>query len=122
MKRLVGLPLEQGQEDDILRMLDEARIAYRVTRSFSIFIGGGAVWVPDEDYPRAHELLEREAQAFAVSARANWRAEWRSEHQGSYRLWLWNRFRRTSPSTLLKAIALIGILALLLFYPLALVL
>ncbi|MDH4174702.1 MAG: hypothetical protein OEW90_13415 [Betaproteobacteria bacterium] len=122
MKRLVGLPLEEGQEDDILQMLDEARITYRVTRSFSIFAGGGAIWVPDEDYPRARELLEREAQAFAASARAKWRAEWRTEHQGSYPLWLWNRFRRTSPSTLLKAIVLIGLLGLMLFYPLALVL
>lgn len=122
MKRLVGLPLEEGQEDDILRMLDEARISYRITRSFSIFIGGGAIWVPDEDYPRARELLEREAQAFAASARAKWRAEWRTEHRGSYLLWLWNRFRRTPPSTLLKVIVLIGILGLMLFYPLALVL
>lgn len=122
MKRLVGLPLAEGQEDDILRMLDEARIAYRVTRWFSIFIGGGAIWVPDEDSPRARELLEREAQAFAASARARWRAEWRTEHQGSYLLWLWNRFRRAAPSTLLKVIVLIGILGLMLLYPLALVL
>ena len=121
MKRLVGLPLEEGQEDDILRMLDEARIAYRVTRSLSILIGGGAIWVPDEDYPRARELLEREAQAFAAAARAQWRSEWRTEHQGSYLLWLWNRFRQTPPSTLLKALALLGLLALMLLYPLALV-
>lgn len=122
MKRLVGLPLEEGQEDDILRMLDEARISYRITRSFSILIGGGAIWVPDEDYPRARELLEHEAQAFAASARAKWRAEWRTEHQGSYLLWLWNRLRRTPPSTLLKAIVLIGLLGMMLLYPLALVL
>lgn len=122
MKRLVGLPLEEGQEEDLRRMLDEARIAYRVTRSFSILIGGGAIWVPDEDYPRARALLEREAQAFAATARAKWRTEWRTEHQGSYLLWLWNRFRQTPPSTLLKALVLLGLLALMLFYPLALVL
>ena len=122
MKRLVGLPLEEGQEEEILRMLDDAGIGYRVTRSFSIFIGGGAIWVEDEDQPRARDLLEREAQAFAASARARWRAEWRSEHQGSYWLWLWHRLRQTSPATLLKALVLIGILGLMLLYPLALVL
>ncbi len=121
MKRLVGLPLEPRQEQEILGLLEEARIDYRVTRTPAAFVGGDAIWVPDEDYPRAKQLLDEEARSFAASAREEWNAEWQAEHKGAYLLWLWNRLRRTPPETLLRALLLIAVLALTLFYPLALV-
>jgi hypothetical protein len=122
MKRLVGLPLEPRQEEEILGLLDRAGIAYRVTRTVSAFVGGDAIWVPDGDFPRARQLLDEEARAYAETARSEWRAEWQAEHKGSYALWLCNRLRSTPPETLLRALLLIAVLALALFYPLALVL
>lgn len=121
MKRLVGLPLDPRQEEEILGLLGQAGIDYRVTRTVSVFVGGDAIWVPDEDYPRARLLLDEEARTFAQTARRQWAAEWESEHKGSYAWWLWNRLRRTPPATLLRALLLIAVLALALFYPLALV-
>ena len=120
MKRLVGLPLDARQEEEIVALLDQAGIDYRVTRTPAALVGGDAIWVPDEDYPRARQLLDEEARAFAEAARREWNAAWQAEHQGSYARWLWNRLRRTPPETLLRALLLIAVLALMLFYPLAL--
>jgi len=122
MKRLVGLPLEPRQEEEILGLLAEAGIDYRVTRTPAAIVGGDAIWVPDEDYPRARHLLDEEARAFAQAARCEWNAAWQAEHRGSYARWLWNRARRTPPEAFLRALLLIAVVALMLLYPLALVL
>lgn len=119
-RRLAGLPLPPEQEREILRRLDEAGIAHRESRSKSRLFGGDAIWVGDEDYPRAREILERQAAEYAASARAERNAEWRREHGGSYARWLWHRLRHASADDLLRALLLLVLVGLMLLYPLAL--
>ena len=122
MKRLVGLPLDVQQENEIMRLLTEAGIPYRETRSPFRFLSADAIWVSEDDYPQACALLESEAKAFAAMARAQWNAEWVAEHKGSYVLWLWSRVRRTSIATLVRVLILIVVVGVMLLYPLAFVL
>lgn len=122
MKRLVALPLEPEQEREILRLLDEAGIAHKETRSKSRLFGSDAIWVSEQDYLRAREIVDKEAAQYAAAARAEWNAEWRREHGGSYARWLWSRLRRTTPEALVRALVLILLVGLMLFYPLALIL
>jgi hypothetical protein len=122
MKRLVALPLEPEQEREILRLLDEAGIAHKETRSKSRLFGSDAIWVFAQDYPRAREIVDNEAAEYAAAARAEWNAEWRREHGGSYARWLWNGLRRTTPEALVRALVLILLVGLMLLYPLALIL
>lgn len=102
-----------------MRLLTEAGIAYRETRSPFRLFGADAIWVADEDYPRARAILDDEAKAFAEMARAEWNAEWVGEHKASYARWLWNRVRHASIAGLLTALLLIALVAAMLFYPLA---
>lgn len=102
-----------------MRLLAEAGIAYREARSPFRLLGADAIWVSDEDYPRASALLETEAKAFAEMARAEWNAEWVTEHKGSYLLWLWSRVRRASIGDIVKALFLIALVGVMLLYPLA---
>ena len=121
MRRLVGLPLDVRQEDEIMRLLKEAGIPYRETRSPFRLFGADAIWVADEDYARAHAILEGEAKAFAEIARAEWKAEWVREHQASYLRWLWSRVRQASFDRLVTILFLIALAGVMLFYPLAFV-
>jgi hypothetical protein len=119
-KRLVSLPLEPDQEREILRLLDEAGIAHQETRSKSRLFGSDAIWVSQGDYPRAKEILDREAADYAAAARETWQAEWHREHGGSYARWLWNRLRRATMEDFVRALFLVALVGLMLLYPLAL--
>jgi hypothetical protein len=119
-RRLVSLPLEPDQEQEILRRLDANGIAHRETRSLSRFFGSNAIWVPEADYPRAKEILDRQAAEFADSARAQWEAEWRREHGGSYLRWLQNRMRRATMDDVLRVLLLALLVGVMLLYPLSL--
>lgn len=102
-----------------MRLLDEAGIRYKETRSPFRLLSADAIWVEDEDYPRAQAILEDEAKAYAETARAEWNAEWVAEHKGSYLRWLWSRVRHASLAGFLTALFLIALVAVMLFYPLA---
>lgn len=119
MRRLVGLPLDARQEQEIMRLLDEAGIAYRETRAPFRLLSADAIWVSDEDFPRARAILEDEANAFAERARAEWNAQWVAEHKGSYLRWLWHRVRQASLAGIVTALFLIALVGVMLFYPLA---
>jgi hypothetical protein len=119
-KRLVSLPLEPDQEHEILRLLDEAGIAHKETRSMSRFFGSNAIWVPEADYPRAKDILDRQAAGYANSAREQWQAEWRREHGGSYLRWLLNRMRRATMDDVLRVLLLAALVGVMLLYPLSL--
>jgi hypothetical protein len=121
MRRLVGLPLDARQESEIMRLLDEAGIPYKETRSPFRLLSADAIWVADEDYQRACAIIEDEAKAYAEEARAQWNAEWAAEHKGSYLRWLWSRVRQASFAGLVTALFLIALVCVMLFYPLALV-
>ena len=119
-KRLVSLPLEPDQEREILRLLDEAGIAHQEARSKSRLFGSDAIWVAQGDYPRAKEILDREAADYAAEARETWQAEWHREHGGSYARWLWSRLRRATMEDFVRALFLVALVGLMLLYPLAL--
>ncbi|MEX2241478.1 MAG: hypothetical protein WD775_12385 [Burkholderiales bacterium] len=119
-ERLVSLPLEPDQEREILRLLDEAKIAHQETRSKSRLFGSDAIWVAQGDYPRAKEILDREAADYAAAARETWQAQWHREHGGSYARWLWSRLRRATMEDFVRALFLIALVGLMLLYPLAL--
>jgi len=119
-RRLVGLPLEPEQEDEILRLLDAAGIAHEETRSRARFFGSDAIWVAEADYARAKEILDREAADYAAAAREKWQAQWRRDHGGSYARWLWNRARRATAEDVVRALFLLALVALMLLYPLSL--
>jgi hypothetical protein len=120
MKRLVALPLEAEQEREILRLLDEAGIAHKETRSKSRLFGSDAIWVSEQDYLRARKIVDKEAAEYAAAARAQWQAEWRREHGGSYARWLWSRLRRATMEDFMRALFLVALLGLMLLYPLTL--
>ena len=102
-----------------MRLLTQAGIAYRETRSPFRFLGADAIWVSDEDYARARAILEGEAKAFAENARAEWNAEWVTVHKGSYVRWLWSRVGHASFGSFLRVLFLIALVGVMLFYPLA---
>lgn len=120
MKRLASLPLPPEQEGEILRLLDEAGIAHKETRAKSRLFGSDAIWVSEQDYPRAKEIVDQEATEYAAAAREAWQAEWRREHGGSYARWLWHRLRRATLEDVVRALVLIALVALMLLYPLTL--
>lgn len=85
----------------------------------SRFFGSNAIWVPEADYLRAKDILDREAAEYAGAAREQWQAEWRSEHGGSYARWLLNRMRRATMDDVLRVLVLIALVGLMLLYPIA---
>lgn len=120
MKRLVALPLESEQEREILRLLDEAGIAHKETRAKSKLFGSDAIWVSEQDYLRAKQIVDKESAEYAAAARAQWQVEWRREHGGSYARWLWSRLRRATMEDFMRALFLVALLGLMLLYPLTL--
>jgi hypothetical protein len=118
-RRLVSLPLPPEQERGLLQQLDEAGIAHREARSKSRLFGSDAIWVAEADYPRAKDILDRQAAEYAVSAREQWQAEWRREHGGSYARWLLHRMRRATMEDVLRVLALVALVGLMLLYPIA---
>jgi hypothetical protein len=120
MKRLVALPLESEQEREILRLLDEAGIAHKETRSKSRLFGSDAIWVAEQDHARAKAIVDKEAADYAAAARAQWQAEWRREHGGSYARWLWHCLRRATMEDFVRALFLIALVSVMLLYPLTL--
>jgi hypothetical protein len=118
-RRLVSLPLPPEQERGLFQQLDEAGIAHREAHSKSRLFGSDAIWVAEADYPRAKDILDRQAAEYADSAREQWQAEWRREHGGSYLRWLHNRLRRATMDDVLRVLVLIALVGLMLLYPIA---
>ena len=86
----------------------------------SRFFGSNAIWVPEADYLRAKDILDRQAAEYAKSAREQWQAEWRREHGGSYLRWLLNRMRRATMDDVLRVLLLAALVGVMLLYPLSL--
>ena len=118
-RRLVSLPLEPEQEQEILRRLDTAGIAHQETRSMSRFFGSNAIWVPEADYLRAKDILDRQAAEYAGVKRELWQAEWQRDHGGSYARWLLHRMRRATMDDILRVLLLAALVGLMLLYPIA---
>ena len=87
MKRLVDARhLAEEQHEELRSLLEQARIPVHETptRLFAF----GALWVPEEDFGRAQEILRAESKAYAASARETWEREWELQHGGSALRWL----------------------------------
>ena len=118
MKRLVGLgQLEAGQLEELRELLRSRGVEFSETPPGLVSLG--AIWVPDEDFERAKELLEQEAAAFAAQARETWQQEWRGEHRGSWARWLFARLRARPAEMLLALLLFAFFVGLFVAYPLA---
>lgn len=118
MKRLVGLgQLEAGQLEELRELLKARGIEFSETPPS--LISFGSLWVPDEDFARAKELLEQESTTFAARARETWEQEWRGVHQGSYLRWLFARLRANPGEMLLALLLFAFFVGLFGVYPLA---
>jgi hypothetical protein len=117
MKRLVGLSqLEAKQHEELLELLRSHDIEHRETPPS--LLSFGSIWVREEDFVRARELLRQESAAFAAQARELWQREWREQYRGSYGRWFLARLR-TNPAEFLLALLLLAFfLWLALVYPL----
>jgi hypothetical protein len=117
MKRLVGLSqLEDKQHEELLELLRSHGIEHRETPPS--LLSFGAIWVRNEDFALARELLRQESAAFAAQARELWQREWHEQYRGSYGRWFLARLR-TNPAEFLLALLLLGFFLWLAFvYPL----
>jgi hypothetical protein len=86
MKRLVHTHhLADEQYDELTALLRQAGIHVHETHTH--LLSFGALWVPDEEFERARDILRSESAAFAAQARATWEREWELQHRGSALRW-----------------------------------
>ena len=117
MKRLVDLSdLANGQYKELIHLLGVERISVHETKSH--FMDYAAIWVSDDDFPRAREMLRKEALAFSVRARAKWERQWHVEHKGSTVRWFAHRLFRSPAGTITRVLLLVVMVGLFVFYPL----
>jgi hypothetical protein len=107
MKRLVDTGnLADAQYDELQALLAQARIPVHETRTH--LFAFGALWVADEDFARAQEILRQESASFAQGARAEWEQRWREDYRGSTLHWLWHRAWE-DPAGLLARVLLLAV-------------
>jgi hypothetical protein len=107
LKRLVDTGrLAEEQYVELTGLLRKAGIQFHETQTH--LFSFGALWVLDEDFPRATEILRTESQAYAARAREEWEREWQMEYRGSFLRWFIHRLWR-SPSGMLARIVLLAL-------------
>jgi hypothetical protein len=107
MKRLVDIGrLEEDQFDELLVLLNNAGIRHHETQTH--LFSFGAIWVLEEDFPRATEILRTESKAYAARAREEWEREWQNEYRGSFTRWFIHRLWR-SPTGMLGRVILLAL-------------
>lgn len=117
MKRLVGLAqLEPNQLEELRALLRADGIEF--TETPPSLISFGSIWVADEQFPRAREILQQESAVFAARAREIWLREWREEHRRSYLRWLLARLRGNPAEVILAFLLLAFFVGLAVVYPL----
>jgi hypothetical protein len=117
VKRLVGLAqLELEQLEELRALLNSHGIGFSETPP--TLLSSGAIWVEEEDFLRARELLRQESAAVSARARAQWDQEWREVHKGSHGRWFLARLLHHPAEFLLALALLIFFVGLLVFYPL----
>jgi hypothetical protein len=121
MKRLVDLHhLADEQYDELTRLLREARIHVHETRTH--LLSFGALWVQDEDFARAREVLRTESKAYALRAREAWEREWELQHRGSALRWFAYRLLSNPGEVLLRVLLLALTVGAFVGYPLWIIL
>ena len=78
----------------------------------------GAIWVADEDFPHAKDVLRAQATVFAAGAKAKWERQWRTEHKGSTVRWFMHRLFRSPVGMVVRLVLLTLMVAAFVIYPL----
>jgi hypothetical protein len=116
VKRLVDTRyLEDAQYDELMSLLREAGIPVHETRTH--LFSFGALWVPDESFDRAREILRNESTAFAARAREAWEREWELQHRGSMLRWFAYRLLSDPLEMLLRVLLLALAIGAFVLYP-----
>ena len=82
----------------------------------------GAIWVRDEDFPRAVAILRKEAVSFAARARKRWDRQWQTEYEDSYVRWFAHKLFRSPVGTVVQVLLLAALVGVFVVYPLLYVL
>ena len=116
MRRLVDLRhLETKQYEELTSLLQDAGIS--VNETISNFMDYGAIWVRDEDFPRAVAILRKESASFAARARKTWERQWQTEHKGSYVRWFAHKLFRSPLGTLIRVVLLASLIGIFIVFP-----
>ena len=78
----------------------------------------GALWVRDEDFLRAREILRTESALYAARARAKWERQWRTEYKNSTLRWFAYRSFRSPAGTIVRVFLLTLMVSAFVVYPL----
>jgi len=105
VKRLVDTHhLADPQYEELTTLLRQAGIHVHETHTH--LLSFGALWVRDEDFSRAREILRTESTAYATRARAAWEREWEIQHRGSRLRWFAYRLLSDPGEVLLRVLLL----------------
>jgi hypothetical protein len=117
VKRLVDTRyLAEEQHKELTSLLRDARIHVHETHTH--LLSFGALWVMDQDFDRAREILRTESKAYAARAREDWEREWQLQHRGSALRWFAYRLLSDPLEVLLRALLLALAVGAFLLYPL----
>ena len=117
MKRLVDTRyLADPQYDEVMSLLRGAGIPVHETHTH--LLSFGALWVLDEHFARAQEILRTESKAYAARAREVWEREWELQHRGSALRWFAYRLLSDPMEVLLRVLLLALAIGAFVLYPL----
>src|ERR1044071_6178421 len=105
MRRLVDTGQLAGpQYKELVSLLHQERIRFHETQTH--FMDNGAIWVQDNDFPRATEILRTESTVYGVRTRSKWEREWKTEYKGSFVRWFAHRLFRSPVGTIIRVVVL----------------
>lgn len=117
MKRLVDHRyLAEAQHAELLALLDKAGVPFHETPTH--LFSFGAVWVMDEDFERARDILRAQSGAYAARAREDWEREWAQEHRGSALRWYANQVALDPAGAIGRTVLLVLAVAVFVVWPL----
>lgn len=117
MKRLVDTRhLADEQYGELTALLRQAGIHVHETHTH--LFSFGALWVMDQDFERAREILRGESRAYAARAREEWEREWALQHRGSALRWFAYRLLSSPGEMLLRVLLLALAVGAFVLYPL----
>ena len=117
MKRLVDHRyLADAQHAELRALLEKAGVPFHETPTH--LFSFGAIWVPDEAFERARDLLRTQSSSYAARAREAWEREWEAEHRGSALRWYLNQVALDPAGAIGRTILLVLALAIFVGWPL----
>ena len=117
MKRLVEHRfLTEEQHAELLALLRKADVPFHETPTH--LLSFGAIWVLEEDFGRAREILREESAAYAARAKEEWEREWTVEHRGSALRWYARQVALDPAGTLGRTVLLVLAFAAFVLWPL----